>query len=46
MFLPVKASEKLRCNPTSIPFSFASSAARSEFAMKTMALTEVILPAL
>src|SRR5215471_4757456 len=42
----VNGSVKLRCNPTSILFAVASAAARSESDMKTMALTEVILPAL
>src|SRR6266480_7235058 len=39
----VNGSEKLRCNPISNSFAVDSSAARSESAMKTMALTDVIL---
>jgi hypothetical protein len=41
----VNGSEKLRCNPTSNPSAFATCAALSESTMKTMALTDVILPA-
>src|SRR5437870_6109760 len=35
---------RLRCKPVSIPSSLAFAAARSESSMKTMALTEEILP--
>src|SRR5438046_9738862 len=43
--LSVNGSEKLRCNPACNRFVVASPAARSESAMKTIALTDVILPA-